>query len=156
MWHRAFLWWRLWERGKHLKNFLYQWLLFYLPQGFCKSPTLMQKARPSPFLNRSLLPQLALEASPRGVGVTSWGLNPTHLLAQGPLVKLTKSQFPYLVICRMGIIVAIHKAVFGKKWVKTWDIFIKRSMSKEMVIMVAFAGLIISHRIVLPYPKILK
>lgn len=46
------------QRSKHVKNFFYQWLLFYLPQDFCKSPALMQKARPSPLLNRSLLPQL--------------------------------------------------------------------------------------------------
>lgn len=76
---------------------LLQWLLFYLPQAFGRSPAQLQRAQPSPFLSGNLLP--ALPGS-RSLSQRRWvyhqGLNPTYLLAQGPLVNLFEGQFPYL------------------------------------------------------------
>lgn len=79
------------------ERFLLQWLLFYLPQGFGRNPAQLQRARPSPFLNGKLLPELPGSGS---LSQRRWvyrqGLTPTDLLAQGPLVNLFKGQFPYL------------------------------------------------------------
>lgn len=79
------------------EGFLLQWLLFYLPQGFGRSPAQLQRARPSSFLNGNLLPALPGSGS---LSQRRWvyrqGLNSTYLLAQGPLVNLFKGQFPYI------------------------------------------------------------
>lgn len=75
---------------------LLQWLLFYLPQGLGRSPAQLPRARPSPFLSGNLLPALPGSRSfSQRRQVYCQGLNPTYLLAQGPLVNLFKGQFPY-------------------------------------------------------------